>query len=125
MSLARRVSTVVLCSVVALAAGGCTFVQEIDKLTIQDVRPASVKDGEYKGTKNILPVTASVLVTVKGGQITAIKMLSHTHGPKHGAEAILERVIAAQSLAVDAVSGSTYSSKVVRKAIELALEQGL
>jgi uncharacterized protein with FMN-binding domain len=34
-------------------------------------------------------------------------------------------VIEAQSLSVDAVSGSTYSSKVVLKAIELALKKGL
>jgi uncharacterized protein with FMN-binding domain len=38
---------------------------------------------------------------------------------------MLPRVIDAQSLAVDAVSGSTYSSKVVLKAIETALKKGL
>jgi uncharacterized protein with FMN-binding domain len=52
-------------------------------------------------------------------------MLSHGHGPNHGADALLPRVIDAQSLAVDAVSGSTYSSKVVLKAIETALKKGL
>ena len=59
------------------------------------------------------------------GRITDIVMLSHGHGPNHGADALLPRVIDAQSLAVDAVSGSTYSSKVVLKAIETALKKGL
>jgi uncharacterized protein with FMN-binding domain len=62
---------------------------------------------------------------VSAGRITEIVMLSHTHGPNHGADAILPRVVEAQSLVVDAVSGSTYSSKVVRKAIEIALKKGL
>ena len=104
---------------------GCEFVDEINKLTIDDVRPSSVKDGEYMGTQNVFPVTATVAVSVKAGAITDIKLTEHGHGPGHGADAILPRVVAAQSLMVDAVSGSTYSSKVVRKAIELALKKGL
>jgi uncharacterized protein with FMN-binding domain len=124
VTFAVRASTAVLGALAALSLSGCQFAEKIDKLTIDDIRPASVKDGEYTGTMNIVPVTASVRVTVKGGRIEAIRMLSHTHGPKHGADAILDRVIAAQSLAVDAVTGSSYSSKVVLEAIELALKKG-
>lgn len=108
-----------------LLLGGCQFIEEINGLTVEDVRPASVKDGEYTGTQNVFPVTATVLVSVQAGRITAIKLTEHGHGPGHGADAILERILAAQSLMVDAVSGSTYSSKVVRKAVELALKKGL
>jgi uncharacterized protein with FMN-binding domain len=104
---------------------GCKFIEEINNLTIDDIKPASVKDGEYTGTESVFPVTATVVVTVKAGAIADIKLTEHGHGPNHGADAIVDRVIAAQSLMVDAVSGSTYSSKVVRKAIELALKQGL
>ena len=104
---------------------GCAFVEKINKLTIDNVTVRQVKDGTYEVSENIFPVTASVRVNVSGGRITEIVMLSHGHGPNHGADAILPRVIAAQSLAVDAVSGSTYSSKVVRKAIETALKKGL
>jgi len=84
-----------------------------------------VKDGTYEGSEKIFPVTASVRVTVSAGRISDIVMLSHSHGPNHGADAILPRVIEAQSLGVDAVSGATYSSKVVRKAVENALRKGL
>lgn len=113
------------CAAALLALGGCAFVQKIDSLVIEDVQPAKVRDGTYTATVNILPVTASVRVTVGGGRITGIVMARHTHGPDHGADAILPRIIEAQSTQVDAVAGSTYSSKVVRKAVELALKKGL
>jgi uncharacterized protein with FMN-binding domain len=111
-------------AVVIAALGGCAFIQKINKLTIENVAVSQVKDGTYEGSTEIFPVTASVRVTVSAGRITDIAMLSHGHGPNHGADAILPRVIAAQSLTVDAVSGSTYSSKVVLKAIETALKKG-
>jgi len=61
---------------------------------------------------------------VHGGAVTDIVLVRHFHGPDHGAEEILGRVVEAQSLRVDAVSGSTYSSKVVLAAIETALRKG-
>ena len=116
----------VLLGVAALAIlGGCAFMKEINKLTIENVMVPQVKGGTYEGSQDFSPVTASVRVTVSGGRITDIVMLSHGHGPNHGADALLPRVIAAQSLTVDAVSGSTYSTKVVLKAIETSLKKGL
>ena len=108
-----------------LVLGGCAFVDKINKLTIGTIAVNQVKDGTYEGSEDIFPVTASIRLTVSAGAITDIVMLSHSHGPRHGADAILPRVIAAQSLTVDAVSGSSYSSKVVLKAIETALKKGL
>jgi uncharacterized protein with FMN-binding domain len=124
MSNARRHRIVIACIAAVVLSGGCSFVQKIEQLTIDDVDIASVKDGEYTGSVRILPVTAKVRVTVKDGAVTDIELLRHFHGPDHGAEQILGRVMGAQSLAVDAVSGSTYSSKVVLKAIEQALKKG-
>lgn len=112
------------CVAAVVLLGGCTFVEKIEQLTIDDVDIGAVRDGEYTGTVRILPVTAKVRVDVKDGAVTGIDLLRHFHGPDHGAEEILGRVIAAQSLVVDAVSGSTYSSKVVLKAIESALNKG-
>lgn len=113
------------CAAMVAALGGCAFQEKIDKLVVDNVSPALVRDGTYRGSERILPVTASVRVTVSGGRITDIALLSHLHGPDHGADAILPRVIEAQSLQVDAVAGATFSSKVVRKAIERALRKGL
>lgn len=112
------------CAGALAVLGGCAFSQKINSLAIEDVEVGKLADGTYKGSVFILPVTASVRVTVSAGRIADVVMLFHTHGPDHGADAILPRVVAAQSLGVDAISGSTYSSKVVLKAIETALKKG-
>lgn len=124
MGRTRVLRILLACTAAVVLMGGCTFVEKIEQLTIDDVDIAAVGDGEYTGTVRILPVTAKVRVAVKDGVITGIDLVSHFHGPDHGVDEILGRVIAEQSLAVDAVSGATYSSKVVLKAIESALQKG-
>lgn len=109
----------------ALSLAGCKFTDDIKALVISPIDLSRIKDGSYEGAQDNKLVTAKVSVSVQGGKIADIKLLEHSHGPGHGADAILDRVIAAQSLQVDAVSGSTYSSKVVLKAIETALNKGL
>jgi len=114
-----------LCLALSLSLGGCKFTEDIDKLVVADVHPSAVKDGVYEASQDNKIVTATVRVEVKGGKIVAIDLLKHDHGPKHGADALIPKVLAAQSLKVDSVSGATYSSKVLLKAIELALDKGL
>jgi uncharacterized protein with FMN-binding domain len=111
--------------VALISLSGCKELQAIKALTIDDISPSNVKDGIYEGYQNNTMVTAKVSVIVNSGKITEIKLLEHTHGPNHGADAIIPKVIEEQNLIVDAISGSTYSSKVVLKAIELALQKGL
>ena len=120
----RVLRILVACAAVAILAGGCGFEEKIGNLSIGDLDFTAVKDGTYTGTVRVLPVTAKVRVTVNGGAVTDIVLVRHFHGPDHGAEEILGRVVEAQSLRVDAVSGSTYSSKVVLAAIETALRKG-
>jgi uncharacterized protein with FMN-binding domain len=120
----RRASLCAAAFAVLLTLGGCAFIEKINKIAIDTTAAQNVKDGTYEGSLSVFPVTAAVRVTVSAGRITDIVMLSHGHGPNHGADAILPRVIEAQGLGVDAVSGSTYSSKVVLKAIETALKKG-
>ena len=115
----------ILCLASAALFAGCKFSDDIKALVIGDVKVAELRDGVYLGEQDNKPVTAKVEVSVAGGRITAIKVLAHGHGPKHGADAIVDRVIAAQGLKVDSVSGASYSSKVMLKAIELALDKGL
>jgi uncharacterized protein with FMN-binding domain len=104
---------------------GCKDDEEINKLVINDVDLASVKDGVYEGSQDNGLVSAVVQVETKAGKIDSIELLKHKHGPGHSAKKIVDRVIAAQSLKVDSVSGATGSSKVILKAIESALEKGL
>jgi uncharacterized protein with FMN-binding domain len=108
-----------------LLLSSCDFQKRVDAIAIEDIALSKVADGSYVAAENFFPVTAKVRVEVKAGRIEGIAVLAHSHGPKHGADALVARVIEKQSLGVDAISGSTYSSKVMLKAIEDALRKGL
>lgn len=90
-------------------------------ITIADVDLTNIADGVYNGSCSVFPVAAEVKVTVKDHAITAIELVKHNHGQGAAAEVIPGRVVEAQSLVVDTVSGATYSSNVILKAIENAL----
>ena len=102
---------------------GCKNSAEIKALRIQAVEFSGVKDGMYEGFHDGGLVNARVRATMRGGKMADLKLLEHDHGPFHGADAIVFKVLESQSLNVDAVSGSTASSKVILKAIEKALLQ--
>ena len=88
---------------------------------ISDVDLAAAEDGIYIGSYSAFPVSAEVRVTIKNHIIIDIELLKHDNGQGQGAEIIPEKVIEAQSLKVDSVSGATYSSKVILKAIQDAI----
>jgi uncharacterized protein with FMN-binding domain len=122
---AARISIFASLGILLCVSLSACFDDDIKALVIAYVKPTSIMDGVYEGTQDNAPVMAKVRVEVKDGRIDSIEVLKHTHGPNKGAEAIVGRVLAAQSLEVDAVSGATLSSKVVLKAIERALDKGL
>jgi uncharacterized protein with FMN-binding domain len=122
----RRLIRFTLLAVLALAGiTGCKHLADIKALQIADVAFSDVKNGTYESLQDNGMVTAKVSATMVGGVMTELKLLQHNHGPGHGADAIIAKVLDKQSLAVDAVAGATYSSKVVLKAIETALDKGL
>lgn len=94
---------------------------EVAAMEIGTIKPAEIPDGTYTGACDVGLVQAKVAVTVKQGRLEAIELLEHKNGKGAAAEVVPERVIAAQSLSVDTVSGATSSSKVILKAIENAL----
>jgi uncharacterized protein with FMN-binding domain len=49
--------------------------------------------------------------------------LEHRNGQGKPAEALTSRIVEQQSVELDVVSGATYSSMVILKAVELALTQ--
>lgn len=89
--------------------------------TIPDVELAAVSDGVYSGSYSNFPISVKVAVTVQDHVITDIALIEHRHGQGAAAEAVPGIVTEAQSLDVDAVSGATYSSKAILKAISNAL----
>ncbi|PHS33909.1 MAG: FMN-binding protein [Alkaliphilus sp.] len=95
--------------------------EQLKDLKISNVDISKVPDGTYAGSYKVFPIIAEVKVTVKNHEITGIELLKHKSGQGAPAEMIPSKVVEAQTLEVDAVSGATYSSKVILKAIENAL----
>ena len=57
--------------------------------------------------------------------IKEIKLLEHNNDRGASAESILDHMVEKQRTDVDAVTGATNSSKVIRKAVENALAMGI
>lgn len=98
-----------------------TSTDRFDNLGIDNVDLATIPDGIYSGSAKVFPINVELTVNVSDHKITAITLDKHFNGQGADAEVIPNRVIEAQSLEVDLVSGATYSSKVILKAIENAL----
>ena len=113
--------------IILVLIGGYIKVQsdlkELAALDIQDVDLSQIDDGYYEGSYNVFPIAVEVNVHVKNHEIIDIKITKHTNGQGGPAEKITEYIMKSQSLDVDAISGATYSSKVIIKALENALEQ--
>lgn len=62
-------------------------------------------------------------VAVQNGEITNIRILEHKNGRDQAGEAVIEKIVSEQRIDVDAVSGATNSSIVLKKAVENALKQ--
>ncbi len=87
----------------------------------EDIDISRIPDGTYYGTAESFMTGASVAVRVEDQQITGIDLLRHVHSNGEEAEAVLDRIVAQQSVKVDVVSGATTSSLVLMKAVEDAL----
>ena len=96
----------------------------LEDLVIFPIDVSSLVDGRYLGEFGQRPVSASVRVIIEDRAITDITVLQHDHGPGYGGKEIVEKIIAAQSLEVDTISGATISSMVILKAVEMALGAG-
>lgn len=99
-----------------------TYQKQVAEITISDVKLSEVADGVHTGSYEVLWVAAEVKVTVKNHRIEGIELVKHKNGKGAPAEIIPGKVVEAQSLDVDIVSGATSSSKVILKAIENALK---
>lgn len=98
------------------------YKQKVAAIQIENVDLTKVPDGSYTGSCDVEFVKAKVLVTVKDHRFDSIELLEHKNGKGGDAEILPTKVIEAQSLQVDSITGATASSKVILKAIENAIE---
>ena len=116
----------ILILVLIILLAGFAVAGAKEKKEAKPIKISQIADGTYFGkTKGIL-TGVKVEVTVKKGRITKIEILKARGWPAFKKKAIKEmpgRIIKAQSLKVDAVTGATISSKNIIKAVENALQK--
>ena len=91
-----------------------------------EVPEGGYKDGTYQGSGTGFGGMITVQVTVSGGKITAVDILSasgETGSYFASAQGVVSKVLSSQSPNVDAVSGATYSSIGIIQAVQNALSQ--
>lgn len=98
------------------------YKRAVKELSIGETDISKVSDGVYIGECDVNFIDVKVKVTVQKGNITDIYLLKHKNGRGEPAEAVIDKIIDEQSIDVDAVSGATNSSIVIKKAVENALK---
>lgn len=101
------------------------YKQAVKETTFEEINILDISDGVYTGEYDVNFIYAKVEVTVQNGEITNINILEHRHERGKTAEAITNKVVDEQKIDVDAISGATNSSTVIKKAVENALKSGL
>ena len=89
---------------------------------------ASYKDGTYVGEADGFGGPIEGSVTVKDGELSAVKVLSHDGEDEAyytQAEGLLPKILETGSTDLDVVSGATYSSNGILHAVQNALEQAV
>ena len=90
-----------------------------------EVSTEGLKDGEYEGTATGYGGLLTVRITVKGGKLTDIKVVSQTETPEYfnRAKAVIGKILSSGNVNVDSVSGATISSNAIKKAVADALSK--
>ena len=86
------------------------------------------KDGEYEGTGTGFGGKINVKVTIQGGKIANVEVLSQTETEGVGGAALpeyVQRTLDKQSADIDVVTGATYTLKGYQEAVNDALSKAL
>ena len=102
-----------------------TYRDAVANISYQNKDASAVPDGIYMGEFDVDMIYAKVAVTVERGMITQIDLLEHRNDRGAAAEGIEQTIIEEQLINVDAVSGATNSSNVIKKAVDNALSSAL
>ena len=96
--------------------------QAVRETIFEDINISDIPDGVYVGEYDVDFIYAKVEVTVQNGEITNINILEYRHERGKTAEVITDSIVDEQKIDVDAISGATNSSTVIKKAVENALK---
>lgn len=97
------------------------YKQAVNDIVFEEIDITKIPDGTYVGECNVNFIYAKVEVTVQNGEIKNIDILEHKNERGEAAETVIDKIADEQKIDVDAVSGATNSSTVLKKAVENAL----
>lgn len=130
MKKAKRFLLITLALFLLLVIAGTGYVKRMEynlnafaQEALANVDLSTAKEGTFIGKYTVMPIDVEVQVKVGQQEIEEILLVKHFNGQGKAAETIPSQVVKAQSLQVDVIAGATYSSKVILKAIQVALLQ--
>jgi uncharacterized protein with FMN-binding domain len=109
---------------VAVALISSRGMGEIKRLTINNVDLSQKADGVYRGSYHKGRWNYDVEVSVANHRIAGIKETNPSMQMTNKlTRKIVEKILAGQSVKIDAVSGASVNTKALCKAVEIALTQ--
>ncbi|WP_040191581.1 FAD-binding protein [Clostridium culturomicium] len=115
-----KLLSLILAATMSLTIVGCTAKDESERAT------GKAKDGVYQGTGSGYGGKLTLEVETEGNSIKDIRLVEeHETAPvmNRAFPVIKERIMEAQSPVVDSVSGATFSSFAVKKAVAEAMKE--
>ena len=110
---------ITICAVIVIRMNG-----QVNSFDRSSIDLSQVKDGVYEGHSETDMVKVDVRVTVSDGDISDIEILRHECGKGKIANTIVDEMVEKDDVEVDAVSGATFSSEVIKDAVRSALRKG-
>ena len=116
----------VILGIVLLGTSGClsltaSMKKNLAKIENEDIDMETVEDGIFEGHSELDPVKVDVKVLVKNHKLIKVELLRHECGLGHPADVIVDKMVEQNTWDVDAVSGATISSEIIKNAVNKAL----
>lgn len=116
----------VILGIVLLGTSGClsltaSMKKNLAKIENEDIDMETVEDGIFEGHSELAPVKVDVKVLVENHKLIKVELLRHECGLGHPADVIVDKMVEQNTWDVDAVSGATVSSEIIKNAVNKAL----
>ena len=116
----------VILGIVLLGTSGClsltaSMKKNLAKIENEDIDMETVEDGSFEGHSELDLVKVDVKVLVENHKLIKVELLRHECGLGHPADVIVDKMVEQNTWDVDAVSGATVSSEIIKNAVNKAL----